>query len=259
MKALLNDLTCTTAVVALALASCSTSAHCAESSTQYVIVTALGPGLTIIQKRNETGTSVSGVSHETFPFVDATFDAAVQDAAERLVRQAQGGSGPSVVRARVSGMVVDERSYDLNATALAPVIDAVRADIAEPQRARLIVVAALKDSLHFPAEVTGTAIGTHLGEGAAAGLGFYIDRQTAMWDKQGGNPHPGFTAVFANLQLLLVDFDKRSVIARETSTEAELVTMPWEAIPPGQKVTLLRGVLSAKVNLHLPALLRADK
>lgn len=244
-------------------------AQAAEAPPQYVVVSAIGQGFTIVRKRVDAGGHMGGVSRDAYPFSDATFDDAILDAAERTVRQAQPVDAPRVVRARVSGMLVDDRAYEVDPIAVARLIDAVRPNVADAKHARLIVVTPVRAPIQVSVEVG--ALGPagpqgHTGEAAEAGLGYYLDGETMIWDRRHHENNQGYLAVFANIQLLLIDFDSRTVIAREISSEAEMYTasrrkasQPWDALTSTEKVAVMRNLVAAKVRKHLPALLHAEK
>jgi hypothetical protein len=245
---------------------CAWGLRGAELAPQYVIVSAIGPGFTIVKKRVEAGTNMTGVTRDTYPLADATFEDAVLDAAERTLREIGPSDAPPVVRARVSGMLVDDRAYDLDTAAVGRLIDAVRPNVIDPRRARLIIVTPVRAPIQLPVETRWTQARVHLGESAEAGLGYYLDGEATLWNPQLHVDDLGFLAVFANIQLLLVDFDTRAVLGRETSSEAEMFTasrrdasQPWDALTSSEKVSVMRDLVAAKVRRHLPVLLHAQK
>jgi hypothetical protein len=234
---------------------------------QYVVVPAIGQKLAIVRARPGPASSLGSVTRESFTLADATFEDALIQSSDKVLRANQGPGAPELLHARLSGaLLTDADSFELVPRAVAQLIDALRPSIADPRRTRLVIIAPMKAPLRFTIVYGhGEANGT-LGQGAEAGLGYYVDGRSRIEERSSGVKNYGFLGTFAHVQLLLVDFETRAVIAREEASRTTMslasrreLTDPWEAPTTAEKVTLLRNVLAADIAEHLPVLLRADR
>jgi hypothetical protein len=107
--------------------------------------------------------------------------------------------------------------------------------------------------------------GGRVGQGLASGLGFYVDGETGVRDLGNDNRTEGFLGLFVHVRATIVDLNTEAIVADRQITAAEpyLNTregfggLPWDALPPAQKVRAISDMLLTALRDNMPALLAA--
>ncbi len=211
------------------------------ASTLYVS-SDLGHELTIVHRRASAGSSIDANKYEVFKLRDDGFDQAfVQHVAAIGAK-----SNPQlrVVRFTLGADAETDSKGDdaLVASALAQVKEREPGD-------RIMVLIPRRMPIQF-AVIDGSA-----GSGRAAGLGAYVDSDRDWTDTARENDRAGTLAMFANFRIAIIDPATRKVVYSQDSATGEARSGStttgadaWDAIPPEQKIELLKSVVNREID-----------
>jgi hypothetical protein len=130
-----------------------------------------------------------------------------------------------------------------------------------PENARLLLIAPYRDELELQTDRA------YFGKGVkVAGLGFYLDRRTRMFDADTLNSAVGFLGVFANFQLVLIKLQTSVVEAQERAVVGTTVAASrapdktaWNALSQQEKMRALQFLIKREIERALPSMLGASK
>jgi hypothetical protein len=130
-----------------------------------------------------------------------------------------------------------------------------------PENARLLLIAPYRDELELQTDRA------YFGKGIkVAGLGFYVDRRTRMFDADTLNSAVGFLGVFANFQLVLINLQTSVVEAQERAVVGTTVAASrapdktaWNALSQQEKMRALQFLIKREIERALPSMLGASK
>lgn len=231
-----------------ALLLCSAPLHAAEHP-RYAVISLVGDQLTIVTRVATTGSRIDQNPKQQIPAEGLALDDAILDEAGQLLPRLAPEAHTSLLGIR------DPEAFQKETDVLQ--LPEVRKALDNAKPDRIILVHKYRSEAHLAFR------GQSLGNGYLQGLGFYIhdDRDLIFKDLETGETAEGFLAVFAYLQISLLDgHDFREIrslpiTASEVFLPANKSVKAWEALSSADKLSTLRKLTLHSVRTHLPKLL----
>jgi hypothetical protein len=232
----------------------------AQSKTplRYALLSTVGDQMTVIHARTQTGSRLDRNDRETAHLPDRALDRLVLRHLDATLKRTLPAAEVAALAAANESLLRTQRDALMGrGPADAPVrafADALPAGGAD----RLLLVLKHRADARIPVN------NGFIGLGRLEGVGFYVDRVTALRSAISGNFSPGFLAPFAYVRLVLADANGR-VLAEREITAAESHAMgdarnaigPWDMMDAAAKVDTLDRLLQREIERELPLLLAA--
>lgn len=221
----------------------------------------LGDELTVVQPAAPTDTRIQRQTTESLSKRDIGFD----QAALRGVREVLATRAPQaklqMFRATAPISFAEQRAVAEGATK-AELPSWIVSTIDQARLSHLLIITRTRGDAAFPA-----ASGESIGRGTVDGIGFYLDKTTALKNIDTGGGALGFLGAFVMLRIQLMDASSGDIIgsqdvrvgqmhAGRRDAEAENV---WNALDPAEKVEVLREMVQKNVARVMPAVLDGKK
>jgi hypothetical protein len=124
----------------------------------------------------------------------------------------------------------------------------------------MLLLTKRRANLSFP-----FAVGGRSGDGTASGLGFYVDPDANVRDLDNNRRTEGFLGLFVHLRASVVDLTTEAIVGdRDITATAPYINtregfggLPWNALPPQQKVQAVADLLLGALRSDVPPLLKA--
>jgi hypothetical protein len=246
------------ALLALGLASfaAGSTTLTPDAPVRYALLSAVGDQLTVVYAKVQTGSRLDNNEHQIAPLPDSVLDRLVLRRLDAVVRQIEPSAEVAALAAGSAGLFAVQsdalsgrRPDDAAVRAFAAALPAGGAD-------RLLLVLKHRSEARIPAG-DGT-----IGLGRLEGMGFYVDRVTALRSQKSGLGTGGFLAPFAYVRLVIADAEGR-VLAQQPLEAAQTFLMgdapdalqPWEIMDATAKVEALDQLLKREIEKALPRLL----
>lgn len=227
---------------AIAAILCSTLlASVAQAAPErWAALSLLGDRINYVTARMQTGTNTNPNLVKPVPMQEGVLD--------RLALRA-------VVDAKVAGLpevillgLRDPKYYALQDRLFAaegkPMLDGLRKALEPSGATHVLLLAKQRAEARFPIQ------DGYIGIGSVEGLGFYVDRSTALRSGETGVSDTGYLAPFAYYRLVLFDLAANKIVAEETvrasATHALASTGeqdPWQVLSAEQKVDELERLM----------------
>ncbi len=238
MNVVLKHLAGAVAAVLCATFFAASVAHAAPE--RWAALSLLGDRINYVTARMQTGTNVSPNLVQPVPMQEGVLDRL----ALRALNDAQVAGVPEVVLLGLR----DPKMYALQDKLFAaegqPMLDGLRKALSNSGVTHVLLLAKMRADARFP---VGDG---YIGIGSVEGLGFYVDRSTAVRRNETGVSDTGFLAPFAYYRLVLFDLGAGKVVAEEmvrTSAAHALASTgqvdPWQVLSAEQKVDELERLL----------------
>jgi hypothetical protein len=226
------------------------------SPVRYALLSAVGDQLTVVYAKLQTGSRLDSNEHQIAALPDNALDRLVLRRLDAAVRQNEPTAEVAALAAANAGLFAVQRDSlsgqrpdDAAVRAFAAALPAGSVD-------RLLLVLKHRSEARIPAG-DGT-----VGLGRLEGVGFYVDRVTALRSQKSGVGTGGFLAPFAYFRLVLADAEGR-ILAQQPLEAAQTFLMgdtpdalqPWEIMDAPAKVEALDRLLNREIEQALPRLL----
>lgn len=225
--------------VVLCAALCAASvAHAATE--RWAALSLLGDRINFVTARMQTGTNTNPNLVKAVPMQDAVLDRL----ALRTVMDAKVAGLPDIVALGLR----DPAIYALQDRLFAPEGQASLAGLRkalEPSGVtHVLLLAKMRADARFP------VVDGYIGIGSVEGLGFYVDRSTAVRRAETGVSDNGYLAPFAYYRLVLFDLAAGRIVAEETVRASSAHALastgeldPWNVLSAEQKVDELERLM----------------
>jgi hypothetical protein len=229
----------------------------------YLVLSLIGDRLTVVSADRQVGSNLDRNQQSFVSVTDPALDdftARVADATIAKVRPAAWvtklrATDPSLYTLRNSWLdadAIDVKALVSLVAQLAPI---------SPENARLLLIAPYRNELELKTDRDYRGSGTKV-----AGLGFYVDRRTRMFDADTLNSAAGFLGVFAHFQLVLINLQTSVVEAQERAVVGTTFAASrapdktaWNALSQQEKLKTLEFLIKSESERVLPGMLGAPK
>lgn len=233
--------------------ACLVALNASAQERRYAVMSLIGDGLLIVHRDNATGSNLDRNNRNFAAFKNPALDNMTLLAIDEAMRRRDpavkpillGGRDPAILALQMRGL--DEGS---GLALLLPVIGpmAVKAGATH-----LVLATKHRDEARIKM-ADGTA-----GAGRIEGLGFYLDRNAHVQNRDTGAATQGYIAPFGYFTLSLVDLASGSVLSQEVVREAfaianQQAAMAWDAITPEQKAQMIQDLIRREVWRAVPLL-----
>jgi hypothetical protein len=240
------------AVVFLLLVSTAASAE----ERRYAVLSMIGDQIELVSDRAVTGSGIPQSARQTVKIADSALDRFVVRAVDRVARSRSIPDMKMMAARDPALFALQEETADASdgIVRMLPVLKTLTDPL---QVTHLIVVSRYRhDALIRMYE-------TSVGHGKLSGIGFYIDHNMTLRDRDSGQTYVGYLATYAYLRVSLVDLAAQSVMKDETvlgsyvhTASPERVVHPWESASESEKTRMIQRVLQRELERVVPAMLR---
>lgn len=227
----------------------------AAEPRRFAVISLVGDELVLVYATAHTGSNTQSNRQRVLPDAAGSLDKIVLAAVGRAIETAEPGARPALLAVGPSALHQQpERLFDNGAIALpGNLVDAI-----EAARATHVV---LVTKHRAPARIALEQM--HVGVGSLRGLGYYVDRSTALRMVESGQTGTGMLVPYAYLRLTLADAQSGAVLRQRTLTATRpyavaadtRATDPWDLLTATEKVERLRRLLDRHIAAELPALI----
>jgi hypothetical protein len=223
---------------------------------RYALLSAVGDQMTVVYARSTVGSRLDRNERESVSTPERALDRLVLKRLDTALTTSSPGAQVAVFTAANARlldlqreMLVGRQPPEALARAFAQVLPPGGAD-------RLLIVQKHRAEASIPTEDGA------IGQGRMEGVGFYVDRRTALRSSKAGYTDGGFLAPFAYVRLVLADSAGRVLAQREIEAaetyamgDANTGLQPWDMLDAAAKVEALDRLLQKHIDRELPALL----
>jgi len=232
-----------------------TLAAAADAAPSYAVLSLVGDKLDIVTYQPVTGSQLDSNSHTTLAMPQDELDIAALRSINRSLKAAAPDAQVALLAASTAAdFEGQERMFGGNHVTLPPEIDAA---VHREGVATLVLVTKHQGEAHLQ------AWNDKLGSGRIGGLGFYVDGNKWLRNRDTNLSSQGYVAPFVYVDVALVDVAS-GMVTRHTTIEAGRVVdstrgteggNAWEALSAAQKVAMLTNLLTEQLRAAMPPLL----
>jgi hypothetical protein len=241
-----------TLLAAIAGLMLGAAAHAAPS---YAVLSLVGDKLDIVTYQPTIGSQLDANSHALLAMPQDELDVAALRAINRSLKAAAPDAQVALLAASTAAdFAGQDNIFGGDHVALPPEIDAA---LRREAASMLVLV-----TKHH-GEARMKSFNDRLGSGRVEGLGFYLDGNKQIYNRDTGTTSVGYIAPFVYVDVALVDLASRTVV-RHTTIEAGRVIEAahnasginaWDALTAAEKVAMLTQLLASELDSAVPALL----
>lgn len=234
----------------------------AALADDYLILSLVGDHLTIITAASQVGSHLAPNRPQVVPLKDSQFDDFAVRTAADMIKNALPAASVTMLRAKDPDLYkmrdgwVDADSIDVRG-----LVTLVVKLFSPPAGSHLLLIAPYRDELQLQTDRG------YLGGGfKSAGLGFYVDGSTRMFDSGTLDSAVGFLGVFTNFQLVLINLQNNAIEAQQRVVVGATFPAanapdktPWNALSAEKKIAALQFLLKRETDRLLPGMLGSAK
>ncbi|HEY8974007.1 MAG TPA: hypothetical protein VIN75_07305 [Burkholderiaceae bacterium] len=243
-------------LAAIAGLTLGAAAHAAPS---YAVLSLVGDKLDIVTYQPVTGSQLDPNSHTTLPMPQDELDVTALRTINRAVKAAVPDAQVALLAASTAAdFEGQEHIFDGNRVTLPAEIDAA---VHRESVTTLVLVTKHQGEAHLE------AWNDKLGSGRIRGLGFYVDGNKWIRNRDTNLTSQGYVAPFVYVDVSVVDVASGTVTRRTTIESGRVVDSTrsteggnaWQALSAAQKVALLTNLLTEQLQSAVPRLLAATQ
>jgi hypothetical protein len=228
------------------------AAHAAPS---YAVLSLVGDKIDIVTYQPVVGSQLDSNSHALLALPQDELDVSALRAVNRALKAATPDAQVALLAASTAAdFAGQDRIFDGDHVALPPEIDAAL----RREGATMLV---LVTKHHGEARMR--ALNDKLGSGRVEGLGFYLDGNKQIYNRDTAITSVGYIAPFVYVDVSLVDLGTRTATRRATIESGRVIEAAhnasgvnaWDALSAAEKVAMLTALLSSELDTAVPALL----
>lgn len=234
------------------------AAH-AQTAPSYAIMSMIGDKMTLVIHQIGTGSNLDTNRRVDMPMPDDTLDGIAAFAADDAIKRLQPGAKTSLFVTRDPKLLALQDKLADSTGNLESLAQQLRELVASANATHLLLIS------KYRADAKLRVVGGTIGGGRLTGLGFYLDQDTRMVDRDTGRHGTGFVAPYAYLSVTLFDMTQMRLLRREAATESDTVStgdsanavVPWDALSSQQKVDAIKRVIQRAIDATVPRVLEA--
>lgn len=226
----------------------------AQPVTTLGVFSLLGDGLQITLPGVITDTRIDRNLRESLPTREIGFDQAALRAVTEYMARQRAGTRLQMFRATTPLSLTDQRAVADGATRAelpAWIIEAINS----AKLSHVLLITRHRGDAAFPVNE-----GYSVGRGTVEGIGYYLDADTEVKNRETGRPSQGFLGAYTMIRVQLMEVASGNLVgsqdiragrayAGRLDVEAENV---WNALTPSEKVEALRDMVHDNVARVLP-------
>jgi hypothetical protein len=226
----------------------------AQAAPSYAVLSLVGDKLDIVTFQPTTGSLVDPNSHTPLAMPQDDLDVAALRAINRSLKAAVPGAQVALLAAsKAEDFTGQEHIFSGDQVTLPAEIDAA---VRREGASMLVLVTRHHGEAHMQ------SFNNKLGSGRIDGLGFYVDGNKWIDNRDMGTTSQGYIAPFVYIDVSLVDLATGTVVRRRTIESGRVVEAAhnaqganaWQALTPAEKVTMLTRLLTEQLDAAVPAL-----
>lgn len=228
------------------------AAHAAPS---YAVLSLVGDKIDIVTYQPVVGSQLDSNSHALLALPQDELDVAALRTINRALKAAMPDAQVALLAASTAeDFAGQERIFNGDHVALPPEIDAA---LRREGATTLVLV-----TKHH-GEARMRDLNEKLGSGRVEGLGFYLDGNKEIYNRETATTSVGYIAPFVYVDVALVDLGSRTVVRRTTVEAGHVIEAAhnasgvnaWDALSAAEKVAMLKALLTSELDRAVPALL----
>ena len=226
----------------------------------YLVLSLLGDRLTIITAASAVGSRLPPGSREVVQLKETHLDDFAARTAGATIEKALPAASVTMIRATDPGLYKMRNAWiDADSVGVRDLVALVAQLFSPPADSHLLLIAPFTDDLELKTDRKYLGAGNRV-----AGLGFYVDGRSPMFDTTTLINGVGFLGVFTNFQILLINLQnnaietqQRIVVGNTFAAARAPDKQPWNALSADQKVAALQFLMKREIDRVLPGMLRA--
>ncbi|RQP24094.1 hypothetical protein [Piscinibacter terrae] len=241
---------------ALALAGLMLQAAVYAEPRLFAVLSLTGDTFTLVQPQMTTGSSLDRNQRTIVKVPNDSLDIAAVQAAEVALKTADRNTQVDLFVTADPQLYALQTLSDDSPETLATRARLLKAVVGGTRAKQLILITKHRGDAQFP--VSDGMIGI----GRVEGLGFYVDLNYELHNKETGVQSRGFVAPYAFVRIHLIDIATMRTLRTASIHESSVLPAPvqqkenaWEHLTPQQKMDALRTELQAAVDQGLRQLM----
>lgn len=233
-------------------------AHAAPATPSYAAISLVGDKLDVVTYQPRVGSQLDSNSHMPLRLTEDALDTTALRTIGQSLRELAPGVPVALLAASTPDSFADQdRIFSGSHVTLPAEIDAA----VHREGATMLVLVTKRH-----AEARLRSLNGDLGSGTLDGLGYYLDSNKRLKNRDTGVRSIGFLAPFAYVEVSLVDLATSTVVRQAAITSGYVIgasdnggaVNPWDALNGEQKVARLESLLSGELQRVLPALIKGE-
>jgi hypothetical protein len=231
------------------------SAYASPSTPSYAVLSLVGDKIDIVTYQPQVGSQLDNNSHQSLVMSQDDLDTVALRAVNSALRATVAGADVVLLAASTPDSFDNQaHMFSGDHVTLPAEIDAA---VRREGATTLVLLTKRR------AEASLKVQDGHMAGGKLEGLGFYVDANKHMKNRETGVRSIGFLAPFVYVDLSLIDVATGTVMRRGAITVSQTIgtanhaegASPWDALTTQEKVSALKGMLSSELATAIPALL----
>ena len=231
----------------------------AQTSPSYAIMSMIGDKMTLVIHQIGTGSRLNANRRVDMPMPDDTLDGIAAFAADDAIKRLQPGAKTSLFVTRDPKLLALQDKLADSTGNLETLAQQLKDLVASANATHLLLIS------KYRADARLRLVDGSIGGGRLTGLGFYVDQETRIVDRETGRAGTGFISPYAYLSVTLFDMTQMRLLRREAATESDVVSpgdsasavVPWDALTSQQKVDAIKRVTQRAIDAAVPRVLEA--
>jgi hypothetical protein len=208
----------------------------------YAIMSLVGDGLLIVHQDISTGSRLDRNAREFVAINTPALDNAMVIAVEDGLRARDRSVKTVLLAARDPGLFTLQSRGLEEARGLALLLPVLRPIAQSAGATHLVLAAKYRD------ETRVLMAEGHVGAGRIEGVGFYLDDNMRVENRDTGAASQGYIAPFAYFSVSLVELSSGALLAQQVVREAhgissQAAAIPWNALTAEQKIRMLQDLM----------------
>ncbi len=255
MKRRLVVLTAAALMATAGMNKAAAAALALDSGSKFAVLSLIGYSINVVTYQPTVGSKMDRNIQQTAAVAEAPFDITALRTIQSSLKEASGPGEVLLYRSPSIELFGDPRALFEDSKLLLPAdfIAAMKKDGAT----HLLLLTRSRQDAKLTLERAS------IGSGRLEGIGFYVDRQTRVYNTETLQTSIGVLAPYAYLQLSLVDLATAKVLQQQlissshtiSSTNQEDGFDPWRAMSTEVKVSTLDQMIERELRQALPALI----
>jgi hypothetical protein len=242
---------------ALGLAAASAGAQVSTPARRYALMSLVGDKLTAVERGEQTGSRLDKNLVTDIPVRGDVLDRAALGVINQLIVQADPAAKPLALLTDEPVLYEQQaRLFDGKFVRLpSSLVKAAK----DGGASHVFLVSKQRSTLNF------RFLDGRQGQGAASGLGYYLEPNLVIDDIDASKRTQGFLGLFVHIRLTVVNLASEAIVGdRDVAfTDLYLSTgarargaLPWDALSPTDKIKTISEMLMQALRDNAPALLK---
>jgi hypothetical protein len=227
----------------------------------YLVLSLIGDRITVVTAETQLGKNIDRSRQEIMPLAGSGLDDFAAQVADATIAKVRPSAAVATLRADPSLYTLRNAWVDTDTIEVQALVSLVAKLLPTATDAHLLLIAPRRDELELKTDRAYRGNGTKV-----AGLGFYVDRKTRMFDTDTLNSAVGFLGVFAHFQLVLINLQtsvveaqERAIVGTTFAASRAPDATAWNALSQQEKIKTLEFLIKREIERLLPSMLGSPK